>query len=141
MPTLEPDEAWRRLTVARVAYLATVRADGRPHIVPIVFVTDAERTLYSIADPKPKAGLDLARHRNIIANPSVSLLVEHYDEAWEHLWWVRADGTAHVSEDGPERATSIRLLRAKYRQYETWTTPFGAATVTFVERLTSWMLS
>jgi PPOX class probable F420-dependent enzyme len=109
--------------------------------VPIVFVTDAERTLYSIADPKPKAGLDLARHRNIIANPSVSLLVEHYDEAWEHLWWVRADGTARIVEDGPERETTIRLLRAKYAQYATWTTPFGAATVITVERVTSWTLA
>jgi PPOX class probable F420-dependent enzyme len=141
MPTLEPDEAWRRLTVARVAYLATVRADGRPHVVPIVFATDDDRMIYSIADPKPKSGLDLARHRNIIANPSVSLLVEHYDEAWEHLWWVRADGTARVVEDGPERDTSIRLLKAKYPQYETWSTPFGAASVITVGRLSSWALA
>jgi PPOX class probable F420-dependent enzyme len=141
MPTLEPDEAWRRLTVARVAYLATVRADGRPHVVPIVFAVGDDRTIYSIADPKPKSGLDLARHRNIIANPSVSLMVEHYDEAWEHLWWVRADGTARVVEDGPERATTIRLLKTKYEQYARWTTPFGAATVITVERLSSWTLA
>jgi PPOX class probable F420-dependent enzyme len=141
MPRLDLDEAWRRLAAARVAYLATVRADGQPHVVPIVFAVAEDRTIYSIADPKPKSGLDLLRHRNIVANPSVSLLVEHYDEAWEHLWWVRADGTARVVEDGPERETSIRLLRAKYPQYETWTTPFGAATVISIERLTSWTLA
>jgi PPOX class probable F420-dependent enzyme len=141
MPTLEPDVAWRRLTVARVAYLATVRADGRPHIVPIVFAVGDDRTIYSIADPKPKSGLDLVRHRNIIANASVSLLAENYDESWEHLWWVRADGTGRVVEDGPERETCIRLLRAKYPQYEAWTTPFGTATVITVERLTSWTLA
>lgn len=71
----------------------------------------------------------------------MSLLVEHYDEAWEQLWWVRADGTGLVIEDGPEREMSIWLLRAKYSQYEAWTTPFGAATVITVEKLTSWTLA
>ena len=141
MPTLGDAEAWRRFAAARVAYLATVRTDGRPHVVPIVFAVDDDHTIYSIADPKPKSGLDLLRHRNIVANPSVSLLVEHYDEAWEQLWWVRVDGTGRVVEDGPDRDTSIRLLRAKYPQYETWTTPFGAATAITVERLASWTLA
>ena len=140
MPRLEPDEAWRRLAAARVAYLATVRADARPHVVPIVFAVDDDRTIYSIADPKPKSGLDLLRHRNIETNPLVSLLVEQYDEAWEHLWWVRADGTSRVVEEGPEREMTMRLLRAKYPQCETWTTPFGAATVIIVDRVTSWTI-
>ena len=137
MPTLPEEEARRRLADARVGTLGTVRADGRPHVVPIVFAVE-DGVVYSIADPKPKSGLDLLRHRNIGANPSVSLLVDAYDEAWEQLWWVRADGTGHVVEDGPERDTTIRLLRAKYPQYATWTTPFGAATVIRIERVASW---
>ena len=141
MTTLPADEAWRRLAAARVAYLATVRADGRPHVVPIVFAADDDRTIYSIADPKPKSGLDLLRHRNIDANPAVSLLVEHYDEDWEHLWWVRADGMGRVVDDGPDRDATLRLLLAKYPQYRTWTTPFGAATVIIVERVVSWTLA
>lgn len=141
MPALADDEAWRRLAAARVAYLATVRADGRPHVVPIVFAVGDDRTLHAIADPKPKRGLDLLRHRNIVANPAVSVLVEHYDEDWEHLWWVRADGIASVLEAGTVRDITIRLLKAKYPQYATWPTPFGAATVMKVERLTSWTLA
>ena len=141
MPALPEDEAWRRLAAARIGYLATVRADGRPHAVPIVFAVDGERTIHAIADPKPKDVLDLLRHRNIAANPAVSLLVEHYDEDWDALWWVRADATARVVEDGPERDTTIRLLRAKYPQYETWATPFGAASVMRVARLASWALA
>lgn len=137
MPALAADEAWRRLATSRVAYLATVRADGRPHVVPIVFAAEG-RIVYSVADPKPKSGLDLLRHRNIEANPAVSVLVEHYDESWERLWWVRGDGRARVVAAGPERDTTIRLLRAKYPQYATWTTPFGAATVIEVERIASW---
>ena len=141
MPTLGDAESWRRMAAARVGYLATVRGDGRPHLVPIVFAVGDDRTIYSIADPKPKSGLDLLRHRNIVANAAVSLLVEHYDEDWEHLWWVRADGVGRVVEDGPDRDTALRVLLAKYPQYRTWTTPFGAATVIAVERLTSWALA
>jgi PPOX class probable F420-dependent enzyme len=137
MPTLSAEEARRRLAAGRIARLATVRADGRPHVVPIVYAMQDD-LIYSIADPKPKRSLVLLRNQNIAANPAVSLLVDAYDEDWERIWWVRADGAAHVVESGPERDTTIRLLRAKYPQYETWTTPFGAATVIRVERLTSW---
>ena len=140
MPRLAPAEARRRLTAARTAYLATVRADGRPHVVPIVFAVD-DGVAYSIADPKPKTGLDLLRHRNIAANPSVSLLADEYDEDWTRLWWIRIDGTARVVDDGHERDATIRLLRAKYPQYADWTTPFGAATVVQIDRVTSWTLS
>jgi PPOX class probable F420-dependent enzyme len=139
MPSLSPEEARRRLAAARIGYLATVRADGRPHVVPIVFAVDGE-VIHSIADPKPKRGLDLLRHRNIVANPAVSLLVDEYEESWERIWWVRVDGTAHVVHEGPERDLTIRLLRAKYPQYATWTEPFGAAMVMRVSRVTSWTI-
>ena len=139
MPSLPEDEARRRLADSRVAYLATVRANGRPHVVPIVFAVEGD-TVYSIADPKPKEALDLLRHRNIRANPGVSLLVDAYDETWGRLWWVRVDGTATVLDAGTERNTTIRLLIAKYPQYETLSDPFGAATVISVERVTSWTM-
>ena len=139
MPTLDDSEARRRLAAARVGHLATVRADGRPHVVPIVFAVDGD-VVYAIADPKPKRGLDLLRHRNIAANPAVSLLVDEYQEPWSGIWWVRADGVARVVEDGPERDTAIRLLRDKYSDYASWSTPFGAAMVLEVTRITSWVL-
>jgi PPOX class probable F420-dependent enzyme len=143
MPTLTPDEAWRRLAAARVAHLASVRTDGRPHIVPIVFAAQTDggvRTIHSIADPKPKERLDLQRHRNIAANPAVSVLADAYDESWQELWWVRADGIGRVVEDGPDRDLTLELLRAKYPQYEAWNSPFGAATVITVDSLTSWTI-
>ena len=139
MPTLPLEEARRRLEAARVGYLATVRADGRPHVVPIVFAVGGD-DLYGIADPKPKLGLDLLRHRNIVVNPAVSLLVEEYEESWERIWWVRADGTARIVDSGPDRDTAIGMLRAKYPQYATWTTPFGAAMVMRVEHVASWTM-
>jgi PPOX class probable F420-dependent enzyme len=137
---LTTDEARRRLAASRVAHLATVRADGRPHVVPIVFALEGD-LLYSITDPKPKAGPDLLRFRNIHANPAVSLLADAYDDDWDQLWWVRVDGSARTVENGPERELAIRLLQAKYDQYRTWSTPFGAAMVLSIERWTSWALT
>ena len=139
MPPLDEPEARSRLAKARVATLATVRRDGRPHVVPIVFGVEGE-TIYSVADPKPKAGLDLLRHRNVAGNPAVSLLVHYYQEPWADIWWVRADGRARVADDGPDRDAAIRLLRDKYPDYATWSTPFGAAMVIEIERVTSWAL-
>jgi PPOX class probable F420-dependent enzyme len=139
MPALPPDEARRRLAAARIARLATVRADGRPHIVPIVFAFDGE-VVRTIADPKPKDSLDLLRHRNIAANPAVSVLVDEYEESWQRIWWVRADGEGRVVEEGPERDEAIRQLQAKYPQYAEWSEPFGAATIIRVARITSWTL-
>jgi PPOX class probable F420-dependent enzyme len=140
MPPMAPAEARRRFSAARVARLATVRPDGRPHVVPIVFALEGD-VAYSIADPKPKRGLDLVRHRNIATHPAVSLLVDAYDEAWDGLWWVRADGAARIVEAGPERETALRLLLVKYPQYATWTEPFGAATVIAVDRWSGWELA
>lgn len=134
---LAPDEARRRFSHEPIARLATVRPDGRPHLVPIAFALDG-MTIYSAVDAKPKAGDALERLRNIAANPAVSVLVDAYDDDWTRLWWVRADGTAEVVADGPARAAAVRGLRAKYPQYADPALPFGAAIVIRVERWIGW---
>ena len=60
----------------RVARLATVDADGRPHIVPICFAC-ANGVVYSVLDAKPKRVpvRDLRRVRNLLARPDVQVLV------------------------------------------------------------------
>lgn len=116
--------------------MATVDAQGRPHIVPIVFAVDGE-AIYSVVDAKPKRSLRLMRLANIEANPRVSLLVDQYDEDWRALWWVRAVGTARVVGEGPERDHAIGLLRAKYPQYEAWA-PIGPAIVITVDAWRAW---
>jgi len=105
---------------APVAALATVRQDGRPHIVPVVFAVDPDRDdlVYTAIDTKPKSTQHLRRLDNIEHNPAVSLLVDHYDDDWTLLWWVRADGTAVVHRSGDEVGRGYALLRAKYPQYE-----------------------
>jgi PPOX class probable F420-dependent enzyme len=101
---------------ARVARLATTEADGRPHLVPLCFVLEGD-VLYSAVDRKPKRSIRLKRLENVSLHPEVTLLVDHYEEDWSRLWWVRLRGTAHVLEDGPEHDRALSLLAAKYEQY------------------------
>jgi len=106
----------RVLAEARVARLATIDPDGRAHLVPIVFVLDGE-TLYSAVDQKPKRSRRLRRIENARARPDVTILVDHYEEDWQRLWWVRVRGRARVLDGGDERVHALALLAEKYPQY------------------------
>ncbi len=134
---LSPDEARRRFAEARIARLATVGADGAPHLVPVVFAVEGD-LVHTIVDAKPKSTRDLARLRNVARSPRVALLVDHYDDDWSQLWWVRADGTGRVVGDGPERERAIALLRRRYPQYGAPDPVFGAAMIVQVDRWGGW---
>ena len=59
----------RRLVAeSRVARMATIDPDGRPHLVPLVFAVDGD-VLYSSIDDKPKRTPQVRRLANIRANP------------------------------------------------------------------------
>jgi PPOX class probable F420-dependent enzyme len=105
-----------RLTAARVARLATIDPDGRPHLVPIVFALDAE-TLYSAVDRKPKRSRTLRRIENARVRPEVTILVDHYEDDWSRLWWIRLRGRARVLDHGEERDRALALLAEKYPEY------------------------
>ena len=127
-----------RLAAARVARLATTDPDGRPHLVPIVFALDGD-TLYSAVDRKPKRSRTLRRIENARARPDVTILVDHYEEDWRRLWWVRLRGRARVLDEGEERERALLLLREKYPQYrpEPPEGPVLAVDVTEVREWTS----
>ena len=101
---------------SRAARLATIDADGRPHLVPIVFVLVAE-TLYSGVDAKPKRSRTLRRIENARRRPDVTVLVDHYDDDWSRLWWVRLRGRARVLDGGEEAVRALALLVEKYEPY------------------------
>ena len=128
-----------RAAAAPVARLGTVGADGRPHLVPCCFTVDGD-VAYSIVDHKPKRTTALRRLDNITAHPAVCLLVDHYEADWSALWWVRFDGTARVVVDGPEHASAVALLCAKYPQYRA-TPPSGAVVAVDIVTRRSWSAS
>ena len=132
------DETLAFIDSCRRAVLATTASDGRPRLVPICFAIaragsragapdePAPLVLYSPLDEKPKRSPDvrrLARVRDIIARPHVSLLFDRWSEDWSELGWVRVDGDATLLEPDGETAgehdAAVLLLRARYPQYAT----------------------
>lgn len=111
-------EPWQRELVdgCRVARLATIARDGSPHIVPVCYALVAEQLVIAV-DEKPKRSTKLARLRNIERDPRVCLLVDHYEEDWGRLRWVRIDGRAAVEERGDARPEAMAALREHYPQY------------------------
>ena len=120
---------------ARVARLATVDADGRPHVVPICFVLDGD-LLYTAVDEKPKRTRRLQRLANIEANPTVEVLIDRYEEDWSRLWWVRLRGTARIVQD----RHAVDLLVAKYPQYRE-RPPAGPVIAVTIEERSEWTAS
>lgn len=132
---LAAEFARERFAAARVARLATASADGRPHIVPIVFALRGE-VIYTAVDRKPKSTRALRRLENIAANRAVSALADHYDDDWDALWWVRADGIARIV-DGEEAKVGVSALAARYPRYVTEPPP-GPVLAIDVIRWSGW---
>ena len=118
------------------AVLATIKPEGMPHLVPIVFAVHNDM-IYTAVDAKRKSTKKLRRLANIDANPRVCVIVDHYVDDWDELWWVRADGVASIYYSGEEVATGYDLLRRKYIQYHRIALD-GPVIAIAVQRWSSW---
>lgn len=126
-----------RLEGARVGELATVRADGTPHVVPVCFAV-AGTAVVTAVDGKPKSTGALRRLENVRANPRASVLVHAYDDRdWTRLWWVRVDGRASLLAGGEAAGRALRLLASKYEQYRAAPPP-GPVLAIAAQRWTGW---
>jgi PPOX class probable F420-dependent enzyme len=90
MQKMTPDE-YRSFLLhrTRTAKLATVRADGRPHVAPVWFVMDGDNVIFTTWHATVKA-------MNLRRDPRVCLCVD--DEA-PPFSFVQIEGTATLSED------------------------------------------
>ena len=130
-------ETMRRLvSTAPVGHLATVRRDGRPHVVPICFVVTND-VVYSAVDNKPKRHRHLQRISNVAATGAASLLIDEYDDDWSRLWWVRLDGRARLVDNTAEAERAIHALSDKYPQYRDQP-PSGPVLAIDVQRWVGW---
>jgi PPOX class probable F420-dependent enzyme len=119
---------------ARVARLGTVNPDGEVLLVPICFVV-VDGWIVSAVDHKPKRHARLRRLDDIEATGTATVLVDHYDDDWSQLWWVRVRGHAEVARGGDTTATVA--LSAKYPQYRE-RPPAGAVYRVRMDEVRSW---
>jgi PPOX class probable F420-dependent enzyme, Rv0121 family len=144
-PILTPSQR-DTLASARRAVLATIAPDGRPRLVPICFVLDQARpVVYSPLDEKPKRvdePRELARVRDLLRDPRVSVLVDRWDEDWAQLAWLRCHGTASLLEpagdDATEHRAAVAALRSRYPQYATHDLAGRPIIRIVLERAASW---
>jgi PPOX class probable F420-dependent enzyme len=135
---LKDDELRQRFSEARVLRLGTANEAGQPHLVPATFAVLGDTVTIAV-DHKPKRHSNLKRLRNIQENPSVTLLVDHFDEDWSSLWWVRADGAAEVIENelGQELVDALVDKYEQYREHR----PAGPLIKVAVNRWSGWVAS
>ena len=110
---------------ARVARLATVNSECKPHLVPVVFVFDNYCYFIPIDEKTKRSRPEkLKRAKNIQQNSNVTLLIDDYNENWRKLYFIMIQGIALLvgnkseqdqSQNHIERAH--KLLSEKYFQY------------------------
>lgn len=133
---MDHEEAEQRVSAAPVAHLGTVGPGGRVDLVPCTFALTGNRFVTAV-DHKPKTTRHLQRLANVMADPRVTVLIDHYDEDWDRLWWVRLRGRAVVVDEEPGRRDAIGSLVAKYAQYRD-RPPTGPAIVALVDEWRWW---
>lgn len=99
LPTSSP--AYQRLEHEAIIWLASVRPDGRPHLVPLWFVWHAGRVALCVESASVKS-------RNIQHNPRVMLALDHGAHP------VLCEGHA-VAQMPPWPAAICALFQHKYR--------------------------
>ena len=82
---------------ARIARLATVDSECKPHLVPVVFAFDGEYYYIPIdakTKQEPSKPEKLKRVKNIQTNPNIALLIDEYNEDWTKLYFIMIQGRA-----------------------------------------------
>ena len=108
MPLTEDQAGFLRSV--RVARLATIGADGGPHVVPVCPVVDDGEVVIALEAGSLKS-------RNARGDPRVSLVADDYGEDWDALAGVVIRGRVRFLE-GVAWTRARALLYEKFTQYE-----------------------
>jgi PPOX class probable F420-dependent enzyme len=114
-PEGPPPAVLARFAAARVARLATATPAG-PRLVPVTFAWHGGAAVWAVDAVKPKRTARLRRLRDLEADPRVALLVDHYADVWEELWWVELQGEAETLQ-GAAAEAALDALAARYPAY------------------------
>jgi PPOX class probable F420-dependent enzyme len=89
---------------ARTAKLATVRADGRPHVAPVWFDLDRSSLVFA-------TGAETVKGRNLTRDPRLAVCV---DDERPPFSFVSIDGTAEISEDPADLLAWCTRIGGRY---------------------------
>jgi PPOX class probable F420-dependent enzyme len=128
-----------RLGYAGHGVLATVHPERGVDLVPVVFALDGRRIVIPVDTIKQKRSTDLQRSKNLHADSRCALLVEHYSDDWDELWWVRVHAKGSDCPSGSLDAAR-RLLAARHPQYSAEGSVV-AALVLDLEAVSGWAAS
>lgn len=132
---LDEQRCWARLADGpRHGVLATVHAERGVDAVPVVFAVHGREVLVPVDAVKAKSGRRLQRLANLEHDPRCALLVDHYDDDWSQLWWVRLHGRATEVPPTTGQRAALAAAHPPYRDP-------GSITTTVVLRpteLTGW---
>jgi PPOX class probable F420-dependent enzyme len=102
---MTPDETRDFLTHGtRTAKLATVSADGQPHVMPVWFVLDGEEIVFMTNRATVKG-------RNLLRDPRAALIV---DEETPPYAFVHVRGIVTVAEDPEEQLRFASEIGGRY---------------------------
>jgi PPOX class probable F420-dependent enzyme len=132
--TLDEDECWVRLAAARHAVMATVHDRRGVDAVPVVFALAGRTLVVPIDSVKAKGPNRLQRLRNLDRDSRCVLLVEHFDDDWSQLWWVRVHATG---AEVPITGDHLARLASRYQQYRQPNSVVSAIVLTPSE-ITGW---
>jgi PPOX class probable F420-dependent enzyme len=111
---------------ARVARLATVDSECKPHLIPVVFVFDNYSYFIPIDEKTKRSRPEkLKRAKNIQQNSNVTLLIDDYNENWRKLYFIMIQGKASIIGGKKLEQNELLLLEKahkllfdKYLQYQ-----------------------
>ena len=105
MHAMTPDECLRFLWKGnRTMVVATLRADGRPHLTPVWYTVDGSRVVFSTPGNSAKV-------RHIRRDPRITLFV---DEEAPPFAYVALEGIAEVVEAPEEVRHWVERIGARY---------------------------
>jgi PPOX class probable F420-dependent enzyme len=136
------------LNNSKIARLATVDPDNnQPYVVPVVFVFNGNNIFIPI-DDKPKKTVNLnqlKRVKNIQKNPSISFLLDTYDDKdWNNLSYLMIQGKARIVNMLNDIDTIKKthfLLSEKYSQYKKMVGMGHSCIVIDIQKVISWKYS
>ncbi|MFF8729281.1 PPOX class F420-dependent oxidoreductase [Streptomyces sp. NPDC015171] len=123
--TALPKEIRERIEAPHIWYVATVDADGAPHVSPMWVGVDGDLVFFNTAVGRVK-------ERNLRHDPRVSLSQAHPDNPYDRI---QIRGRVVRFVQGPEADRNMDRLAAKYvgtERFE-WAIPGEQRVVAFVE--------